>query len=105
MNEFRVIDVIDGDTIKLSPGWNWKLSNGDTLKGDTIRIFGYHLPPEGSYGFNFAKEKLKKLLLNQNITLKNAMVLPLNESKNSKIACKVLLNDVDIASYFPEYKV
>ncbi|HEX8331130.1 MAG TPA: hypothetical protein VF622_00840 [Segetibacter sp.] len=104
MTTFQVNKIIDGDTIEISPQWIWNPKNGKPLKGNTIRIFGYALPQEGTYGFNFAREKLKKLLLGKLITIKNPVVLPKGENSNAQIAARVFLNDVDIANYFPEYR-
>lgn len=103
MADFKVIDVINGDTLKLSPGWTWRLNDESTIKGETIKIVGIKLPIRESYEFSFTVEKLKKLLLNKEITIKNPVVLP-EKTNDALIAGRIVLNDVDVANYFPEYK-
>lgn len=105
MSDFKVVEIIDGDILKLSPGWIWKLANRKIMRGQTIKIIGIRLPRERANEFNFAVEKLKKLLLNNNISIKNTVILPQDQAKSAEIGGRVLLNDVDIANYFPEYKV
>jgi hypothetical protein len=109
--KFKVIEIIDADTIKVSPIWIWKKEDGSTLQGDTLRIWGYFIPPTGTSASQYAKEKLIKILLNQMIELKNPRIIskpdfiPILESdKKPQIACDVYLNDVNIILYFPEYK-
>jgi len=102
MADFKVIDIINGDILKLSPGWTWKLSDDKTINGETIKISGIHLPIRESYEYSFTVEKLKKLLLNKTITIKNPIAL--SETDGVLIAGRIVLNDVDVADYFPEYK-
>jgi hypothetical protein len=42
MATFKVIEIIDADTIKVSPNWIFK-----ERKGDIVKILGYNTPPEG----------------------------------------------------------
>jgi len=46
MSEFKVSEVIDGDTFKVQNGWKW---NGKT--GDTVRPTGYNTPEENERGY------------------------------------------------------
>jgi hypothetical protein len=105
MADFKVIDVINGDTLKLSPGWTWKVNPEKTIQGETIKIIGITLPTRNTYEFNFTIEKLKKLLINKEVAIKNPIVLPESSNQDALIAGRIVLNDVDVANYFPEYKV
>ena len=70
MAEFTVREVIDGDTFKVQNGWKW---NNKT--GDTVRPTGYDTSEEGEPGYEEAKQKLKRLILNEKIEIKNAQTI------------------------------
>ena len=89
---FKVITIIDGYTIKISPNWKW-----ENQEGNTIRIYGYEPPKQGEESI-FAKNKLEKLLLNQYVELKDP-----NNLKGEVLACRIFRNSVDISRYFPEF--
>ena len=36
--------------------------------------------------------------------LRRAVLIPAGQDIRAKISCKVLLNNIDIANYFPEYR-
>ena len=90
---FKVIKIVDGDTFKISPGWKW-----DNEKGNIIRPVGYDTPEKGEPGFQKAKEKLKKLLLNKKVKLKNPIKL-----SYTRLLCTVYINRKNLAKFFPEY--
>ena len=103
MTPFKVIQVINGDTIKVAPNFQWTAPTGQNIAGDTLRVLGYILPVKQTYRYNYAKQKLEKLLLNKNIVLKNAQLI--NENNIQQTACEILVDNVDVAFYFPEYRV
>lgn len=104
--KFKVIEIINVDTIKVSPEWFWEQPDGTKLQGNILRIWGYFTPPHGTFAANYAKEKLVKILQDQMVELKNPKkITNPAEAKNTPIACDVYLNDVNIMLYFPEYKV
>ncbi|PKP22755.1 MAG: hypothetical protein CVU05_02535 [Bacteroidetes bacterium HGW-Bacteroidetes-21] len=104
--KFKVTEIINFDTIKVSPMWSWKNPNGTILEGDILRIWGSFTPPHGTSAAKYAKEKLEKLLKDQLVDLRNPkIIIKQEEAKVSPIACDVYLNDVNIMLYFPEYKV
>ena len=103
MTTFRVIQIIDGDTIKVTPNFQWTTPNGQIITNDTLRILGYILPHKQTYGYAYAKQKLSNLLLNKNVVLKNAQLI--NDNNVQWTACEVLVENVDVAYYFPEYRV
>lgn len=102
---FKVVEIIDGDTIKVTPRWKIKRPNGEVITGDTLRIFGYVLPKAGTDDFIYAKLKLQRLLQDKEVSLKNPSFLPTSEAKNALITCRVTLNDVDVSYYFPEFRI
>jgi len=87
----KVIEVIDGDTFRVSPPWKW-----NHQKGDTVRPTGYDTPEKGRRGYQTAKKKLKKLILGKKVELKNPIKITYN-----RLLCDVYIN---LASSFPEYK-
>lgn len=103
MATFKVISVIDGDTIKVSPNFQWTTPNGQLITNDTVRILGYLLPNKQTYGYQYAKQKLEKLLLNRPVVLTNIQLI--TEFGQTWNACNVLVDNVDVSTYFPEYRV
>jgi hypothetical protein len=93
MASFKVINIIDGDTIRVSPNWVF-----EGRKGDIVKIFGYGTPQERSQPF--AINRLRSLLLNNLVDLKNARKFNPN---SEALLCSVFLNEVDVAKYFPEF--
>ena len=91
---FNVFFIIDGDTFKASPNWEW---NGQT--GDTIRANGYDSPEQGEDGYESAKEKLEKLILNKDVELNNPIKITYG-----RLLCDVYIEGKNLADFFPEYK-
>ena len=91
---FKVIGVIDGDTFEVSPNWKW---NDQT--GSIVRANGYDTPEEGQLGYQAAKEKLKNLILNKEVKLKNPIRITYG-----RLLCDVYYNGKNLADYFPEYQ-
>ena len=91
---FKVTKIVDGDTFKISPGWKW-----NNKKGKIIRPTGYDTPERKEPEYQETTEKLKKLLLNNEVELKNPIKLSYN-----RLLCDVYFNGKDLAEYFPEYK-
>lgn len=102
MAEFKVIEVIDGETIKTLPTWNWKNRDGKQLSGETVKIRGYNIGNKNKTLTGLAKTRLENLLLNKYISLRNPVELPSGDLR--QIECMIFLNDVDISTYFPEYQ-
>ena len=90
---FKVISVTDGDTFQVSPNWEWK---GQT--GNIVRPLGYDTPEIGQPGYQAAKDKLTKLIDGKEVELRNAVKITYG-----RLLCDVYLNNVNIATYFPEY--
>ena len=64
MAQFTVMQVIDGDTFDVDPGWEW---NGSS--GSRVRPTGYDAPELNEYGGKAAKKKLTDLILGEKVTL------------------------------------
>lgn len=95
MAAFNVIEIINGNTVKVSPGWRW-----GNLEGDLVQIAGYKNLPQYN---SFAANKLKTLLQNTKVDLKNPTGT-IGEGIYKTILCYVYLNEIDISLYFPELK-
>jgi hypothetical protein len=92
---FTVIDIIDGNTIKVT-GWEW-----GKYAGTKVKIHGYNI--KGNDHNSFAKSKLQILLKDKQVELKNVVSAEKGAGeKDDIITCSVFLNDIDISQYFPE---
>lgn len=103
MAAFKILQVVDGETIKVIPKWSLTTPDGTKLIGETLKIKGYDL--SNSLNKEYAVDKLKKLLTNKELILKNPQVLDKVNVLNAKISCNVFVDDIDISNYFPEYKI
>ena len=91
---FKVTKVIDGDTFEVSTNWKW-----DEQEGNVVRPEGYNTLEEGKPGYQEAKEKLTKLILGEEVELKNAIKITYG-----RLLCDVYYNGKNLADFFPEYK-
>lgn len=91
---FKVTEVIDGDTFKVSPGWKWK-----DEEGDTVRANGYDAPEKDQPGYQKAKEKLEKLILDKNVELKNPIKVTYG-----RLLCDVYIGEKNVAIFFSEFQ-
>jgi len=91
---FEVTSVIDGDTFEVSPNWKW-----NNQEGNVVRPTGYNTPEEGESGYQAAKDKLTKLILGEEVELKNAIKITYG-----RLLCDVYYKGKNLADYFPEYK-
>lgn len=90
---FKVTEVIDGDTFKVSPNWKW---NGQS--GDTVRSNGYDTPEKGERGYDQATTKLSNLILGKEVELKKPITFTYG-----RLLCDVYVNGKNLKDYFPEY--
>jgi len=96
MSEFTVNEVIDGDTFKVEGRWKW-----NQRSGDIVRAAGYNTPEIGDLGYEEAKEKLKKLILNNKVEIKNTQTI----DDWGRLVADVYYKGKNLADYFPEYKL
>lgn len=94
MANFKVIQVVDGDTFDVSPSWRW---NGST--GSRIRPTGYDAPELGTYGGQAAKEKLERLILGKIVQLGTGYRID-----RGRLVCVVNYQGGNLADYFPDYQ-
>ena len=94
MAQFRVIDVIDGDTFDVTPSWKW---NGSS--GNRVRPAGYDAPELHEYGGQAAKEKLARLILGKTVHLGTA-----HRVDRGRLVCEVFIGGRNLADYSPEYQ-
>lgn len=91
---FQVIEVIDGDTFKVSPNWEW-----DGKTGDTVRPLGYDTPEIGEPEHEQMTQELSELILGKNVELKNVVNMTYG-----RILCDVYIGGNNLASYFSQYQ-
>lgn len=96
MTEFTVSEVIDGDTFKVKGNWKW-----NQRSGDTVRASGYNAPEKGESGYEEAKQKLKGLILNEKVDIKNCQTI----DDWGRLVTDVYYKGRNLADYFPEYKI
>lgn len=96
MASFKLEEIIDGHTLRVSPSWRL----GDDT-GNMVRIFGYKTPSAGQN--DLAMSKLKILLTEALFELKDAREARSLEGQKM-VVCSVYLNGVDIIQYFPEFR-
>ncbi len=91
--QYKVSEIIDGDTFKVEPEWKW---NKET--GNRVRPRGYDTPEKGEPGFFSAKHKLERLILNGQVDIKNPGIID-----RGRLVGDVYYNGKNLATYFPEY--
>ena len=94
MAEFKVNNIIDGDTFEVAPQWKW-----DGQSGARVRPTGYYAPELNTNGGQKAKEKLTRLILGKKVELGTAYRID-----RGRIVCDVYFNEKNLAGYFPEYQ-
>jgi endonuclease YncB( thermonuclease family) len=94
MPDFRVVQVIDGDTFDVSPEWQW-----ERQQGSRVRPAGYDAPEINAYGGVTAKEKLAKLVLGKTVEIRSA-----HRIDRGRLVCDVYFGGYGLADYFPEYR-
>jgi endonuclease YncB( thermonuclease family) len=93
MSEFKVINVIDGDTFDVTPQWRW---NGNT--GSRVRPTGYDTPELNALGGQIARDKLTRLILGKQVELGSGHTID-----RGRLVCDVYFQGKSLADYFPEY--
>jgi hypothetical protein len=98
---FKIKSIISGNEITVVPEWEWK-----GTKGNKVLISGYG--PDNRLDENLKiyeraalEARLKSLLPEEALVqLSN----PIKLENNDTLLCEVLLEGVNIANYFPEYR-
>jgi len=93
MSEFKVTNVIDGDTFEVN-GWKWNGQNGNR-----VRPTGYNTPELGTVQGQQAKQKLSRLILGKIVEIRKAHTID-----RGRLVADVYLQGKYLADHFPEYK-
>ena len=93
METFTVVAVRDGNTIEVSPDWEFADETGVYVQAK-----GYNAPKTGKAAMSF-EQRLSTLLLNREIELKS----PEGVQRN-RLVCEVYYNGMNLAEYFSEYR-
>ena len=93
METFKVVAVRDGNTIEVSPEWEFKNETGVYVQAK-----GYNAPKTGKAAMAF-EQRLSTLLLNREIELKS----PEGVQRN-RLVCEVYYNGTNLSDYFAEYR-
>ena len=88
-----VVEIIDGDTFRVSPEWN--LGNAT---GDRVRPTGYNTPEKGEAGYQEAKDRLGNLILDKVVTLSNPIKIT-----RGRLLCDVFIDGKYLADFFPDF--
>ena len=91
---FMVTEIIDGDTFRVSPDWNW---NGQS--GNIVRPDGYDTPEVGQAGYYTAKLTLEKLILRKTVELRNPVTITYG-----RLLCDVYIDGKNLSTFFPLYQ-
>lgn len=94
MANFRVTNIVDGDTFDVSPGWRWE---GQT--GNRVRPTGFDAPEIGTIAGDHAKQKLARILYGQTVEFGSAYKVD-----RGRLVCDVFYQGKKLAEYFPEYQ-
>jgi len=97
MGDFKVVEVVNATTIKVSPQWKFPKADGTPLTGDLIKISGLDVPDTIEWVIN----RLKILLLEREI---EAFTPTITVNQMAPIECRVFLSETEILYYFPEYQ-
>ena len=93
METFKVVAVRDGNTVEVTPEWEFKNETGVYVQAK-----GYNAPKAGKAAMSF-EQRLSTLLLNREIELKS----PEGVQRN-RLVCEVYYNGVNLAEHFSEYQ-
>ena len=83
---FTVEDVIDGDTIEVSPNWNW-----GGKSGDRVRLAKVNAPETHERGGTEARVKLMSLVSGRKVELRNAVSLSFD-----RLVCDVYVDGIKV---------
>ena len=90
----KVTNIVTADTFEVFPPWRW-----EGQSGIRVRPAGYNTPEGGKVGYQESKNKLRRLILEKEVELKNFVDIDYD-----RLVCDVYFNGKNLADYFPEYK-
>lgn len=86
---FKIVEIRDEDTIKISPNWKWNNQSGDLVKINGCSMWG-----KKETGIPSGKEILEKLLQNKEVELQNPTRIT-----DGTLLCDVYLGESNVATY------
>ena len=95
---FKVVEVIDGNTFRIYPGWKIR-----GKEGDIVGINGCNAPKQGQLGCQAAKEKLEKLILDNHIELKKPVKITYGKFPYGRLLSDVYLDEESLV-FFLEHQ-
>jgi hypothetical protein len=100
MNDFKVTEVIDSNTIRVEPFWQMDY-NGHSYSGNRINVRGL----EGLKDIPEVSERLRKILINteQQLSIDSPELIDYSNTNNAIVSCSVYLGQTNVAYYFPEF--
>ena len=100
MNYFKIVEIINGNTIRVSPFWEAiNEETGQRISDDKVKISGLNTTKDDLV----AMERLK-VFLDKKVDLVAPVAINENLPTDAKIECTVLVENTNIVYYFPEYK-
>lgn len=96
MSGFKVIQIINANTIRVEPNWVIESPDGTELSDDKIKITGLDVNDNNVQVIN----RLNSFLLNQYVEPYNPKII---SGHTAQIECKIYLSKTDILYYFPEF--
>ena len=100
MNDFKVTNIIDSNTIEVSPYWQMEY-NGHMYSGNKINVRGL----EGLGNNEEVVNRLNKILINteQQLTLDSPELIDYLNTKDAVVSCSIYLGQTNVAYYFSEF--
>ena len=95
----KVTEVINGNTIRIVPGWVFR-----DHEGDIVQINGYTAPKAGAVDAQEVEDRLSDLVLGRWIEVKNITKFVKSKSGPSRLVMDVYLDDDNVAEHFPDYE-
>lgn len=98
MSAFKVIEIINANTIRVEPKWSFVNSIGQDFSDNKVKILGVADDPDNRY----IKHTLSSLLMNREVELVNPVIIGNPQERHPEIACNVIVDKTDVTYYFPE---
>lgn len=96
---YEVVNVIDTNLIEVKPSWTWF-----EVSGNIVKINGYNIRLNNQVDM---QPFIRKLIMKRLRTLLDGKKVKLSNPTSVEqdiLICEVYLDDVNIASYFPDYQ-
>ena len=101
MNAFKITEIVDADTLKVSPKWEIELKDNHAVSGNEIKIRGLNTSEKKE----IIVDRLKKLLLtgDNEIQFNSPELIDGQDYENGVVSCSVYVSHTNILYYFPEF--